>query len=120
MAAGRTRRAAREAMRREFMMAGGPIDAYTRLRSPGSSERGLASERRLSKVPGRACLLAITCCERLSHRVLRPTQWAAGGNLHRYIPPWSNSLVSSNVSQYSAKDRIAEASNMESLSTGCT
>lgn len=36
MAAGRARRAAREAMRREFMMAGGPIDVYSRLRRTGA------------------------------------------------------------------------------------
>lgn len=36
MAAGRARRAAREAMRREFMMAGGPIDMYSRLRRTGT------------------------------------------------------------------------------------
>lgn len=36
MAAGRARKAAREAMRREFMMAGGPIDVYSRLRRTGA------------------------------------------------------------------------------------
>jgi hypothetical protein len=52
MVAGRARRAAREAMRREFMMAGGPIDVCSRLRRPASSERGWQGERMLSKVPG--------------------------------------------------------------------
>lgn len=61
MAAGRARRAAREAMRREFMMAGGPIDVYSRLRRTGApgavDKREKAFQRSGSSLPS----LAITC-----------------------------------------------------------
>ena len=55
MAAGRARRAARESMRREFMMAGGPVDVYSRLRRTGApnavGRREKAFQRSGSSLP---------------------------------------------------------------------